>query len=355
MARPLRIEFPGAIYHVTCRMVGDWERDRAWLYRNDADRERFLDQLGERVEQFRIRLYLFVCMANHFHLVLETPEANCSRFMQSLLTAYTVYFNLRHDRHGHLFDGRYKARLVEGDEYLLALSRYVHLNPVRVPGMGGRPIEERIKVLRAYRWSSYPSYIGNRQPLAFVAYGPLLAEMAGRKRDWPRRYREFVEAGLAKTDEDFQQILTLSPRSIGGDGFRAWVDKRHRELLEQYARPEDVSFRHASDCLPAAEVLRVLGEVFGVGVDEFRRRHRRSPLRAAAARFLIRYAGQTQREVAARLGMGSGSAVNKQLATLPVKLADSRQLRRRMNEAAQRLELLQRDLLTPVNPPGAGE
>ena len=77
-----------------------------------------------RVEQFNIRLYLFVCMTNHFHLVIETPEANCSKFMQSLTTAYTVYYNLRHSRHGHVFDGRYKAKLVEGDDYLLALSRY---------------------------------------------------------------------------------------------------------------------------------------------------------------------------------------------------------------------------------------
>ncbi len=75
-------------------------------------------------------LHQYVLMANHFHLVLETPRGNCSPFMQSLLTSYTVYFNLRHGRHGHLFDGRYKAKLVEGDEYLLGLSRYVHLNPV---------------------------------------------------------------------------------------------------------------------------------------------------------------------------------------------------------------------------------
>ena len=83
------------------------------------DHERFLERLAERVEQYNIRLYLFVCMTNHFHLVFETPEANCSKFMQSLSTAYTVYYNLRHGRHGHLLDGRYKAKLVEGDDYLL--------------------------------------------------------------------------------------------------------------------------------------------------------------------------------------------------------------------------------------------
>ncbi len=85
--------------------------------------------------------------------------------MQSLSTAYTVYYNLRHNRHGHLFDGRYKAKLVEGDDYLLSLSRYVHLNPVQVSSHKeqDKPIDERIKILRSHRWSSYPSYIGKRK------------------------------------------------------------------------------------------------------------------------------------------------------------------------------------------------
>ena len=191
MARHLRVEFPGAIYHVTCRMVGDapsygnyggtgapsygnyggtgapsygnyggtgapsrsicggtsWPPERR-LFRDEADHERFLERLAERVEQYHIRLYLFVLMTNHFHLVFETPETNCSKFMQSLSTAYTVYYNLRHGRHGHLLDGRFKAKPVDGDDYLLALSRYVHLNPVQVGSMKDKPIKERIEAWR---------------------------------------------------------------------------------------------------------------------------------------------------------------------------------------------------------------
>jgi len=127
MARHLRVEFPGAICHVTCRMVGSWHAEQSRLFIDEADHKRFLDRLSERVEQYSIRLYLFVLMSNHFHLVFETPEANCSKFMQSLSTAYTVYYNLRHDRHGHLFDGRFKAKLVEGDDYLH------HSLPLRSP------------------------------------------------------------------------------------------------------------------------------------------------------------------------------------------------------------------------------
>lgn len=149
MARHLRVEFPGAIYHVTVRMIGDWQADQARLFQDDADRQRFLDRMAERVKQFHVRLYLFCLMTNHFHLVCETPEANLSRFMQSLTTAYTVYYNLRHRRHGHLLGGRYKAKLVEGDEYLLVLSRYVHLNPVCVEAIKNRPVKEKIDYLQS--------------------------------------------------------------------------------------------------------------------------------------------------------------------------------------------------------------
>jgi REP element-mobilizing transposase RayT len=338
MARHLRVEFPGAIYHVTCRMVGDWRTEKTLLFKDDADHERFLDRLAERVEQFNIRLYLFVCMTNHFHLVFETPEANCSKFMQSLSTAYTVYYNLRHGRHGHLLDGRYKAKLVEGDDYLLSLSRYVHLNPVQVGSQKRKPIEERIKILRAHRWSSYPSYIGTRKALEFVEYGPLLAEMHGKRREWPKRYREFVESGLAESDDDFKVALKESPRSIGSDGFRAWIDELYQKRLEKHTRPEDVSFRHISEPLPADDVLTILGEVLDVELDEFKRRRHGSPLRAIAARYLIRYAGQSQRDVADYLVIGTGAAVSDQLKRLPEKLGKDRRLRRQVKQAEERLE-----------------
>ena len=319
-------------------MVGDWRTEKTLLFKDDADHERFLDRLAERVEQFNIRLYLFVCMTNHFHLVFETPEANCSKFMQSLSTAYTVYYNLRHGRHGHLLDGRFKSKLVEGDHYLLALSRYVHLNPVCIGSMKRKPIEERIQALRAHRWSSYPSYIGPRKAFDFVEYGPLLAEMHGKRREWPKRYREFVESGLAESDDDFKVALKESPRSIGSDGFRAWIDELYQKRLEKHTRPEDVSFRHISEPLPVDDVLTILGEVLEVEIDEFKRRRHGSPLRAIAGRSLIRYAGQSQRDVAALLNIGSGSAVCKQLKGLLEKLSKDRRLRRQVKQAEERFE-----------------
>ncbi len=337
MARQLRVEYSGAIYHVTCRMIGDWQVDKARLFKDDADRERFLERLGERVEQFHIRLYLFVLMTNHFHLVFETPEGNCSKFMQTLATAYTVYYNRRHGRHGHLLDGRFKAKLVDGDDYLLALSRYVHLNPVEVGEWKEKPIKERIACLRDYRWSSYPGYIGKCKAMDFVAQGPLLARMQGKERDRPRRYREFIETGLAESDDDFKVALKQSPRCIGGEDFRVWVDDLYRERLQARARPEDVSFRHITVPLGVDKVLSVLADVFGIGTDEFNRRRQDSPLRAVAAMFLLRYAGLSQRDVADVLAVGSGAAICNQLSRFPKKLAKDRRLRELVKDAEGKL------------------
>jgi REP element-mobilizing transposase RayT len=294
-------------------MVGDWRTERALLFRDDTDRLRFLDQLEERVEQHGVRLYLFSLMANHFHLAFETPQANCSTIMQSLLTAYTVYFNLRHRRHGHLFDGRYKAKLVEGDEYLLSLSRYIHLNPVRVRAVEKLPLADRVQFLRSYRWSSYPGYIGRRKKLEFVCSGPVLGQMSGPVKGQMARYRRFVEMGMVENDEDFELILKASPRSLGGDGFRAWVDELHEQRLQERGSPEDVSFRHTTEPLDPAVVFGVLCDVLQVDQEEFHRRKRSSPLRAVAAKYLIQYAGLNQRDVAQRLDAGSGAAISKQL------------------------------------------
>lgn len=337
MARQLRVDYSGAIYHVTCRMAGDWGSEKNSLFKDEADRERFLERLGERVGQFHIRLYLFVLMNNHFHLVFETPEGNCSKFMQALTTAYTVYYNLRHGRHGHLLDGRFKAKLVEGDDYLLALSRYVHLNPVQVGAWKEKPFEMRIAFLREYRWSSYRGYIGRCKALDFVAQGPVLARMQGRESDWPKKYRKFVETGLARSDEDIKLAIKQSPRCIGGEGFRVWVDDLYRERLQARARPEDVSFRHVTEPLEPGKVLSILSGVFGVETDEFMRRRHDSALRGVAARYLLRYAGQSQRDVADLLGIGSGSAVNGQLKRLPGKIAADRRLRQQVAKAEEQL------------------
>lgn len=338
MARHLRIEFAGAIYHVTVRMIGDYRLDRSRLFIDDKDRERLIDRLAEKTKQYNIRLYLFVLMTNHVHLVCETPEGNLSKFMQSLSTAYTVYYNLRHGRHGHLLDGRYKAKLVEGDEYLLTLTRYVHLNPVQVGSIKKRPIEEKIRYLRDYPWSTYQSCIGKRKRYGFVDYGPISGEMSGRRREWPKRYRAFVESGLAEDDKEMKSMLKESPLSIGSDEFRGWIDGLHNKQIRQNKKAEDISFRRITEPLKPGDVLKVLAEELGVAEKEFKHRRRDSMLRAIAGRYLCQYAGMSQREAAEMLEAGSGSAISKQTRRLAEILAKKRNLRRKVANIEEKLE-----------------
>ena len=131
MARPLRIERAGAWYHITAR-----GNERKSIYRHQKDYLRFCELLGEAVDRFRWRLHGYVLMPNHYHLLLETSEANLSASMQWLSVSYSVWFNLRHQRSGHLFQGRFKSIVVDPVGWGLALSRYVHLNPVRISRLG---------------------------------------------------------------------------------------------------------------------------------------------------------------------------------------------------------------------------
>jgi REP element-mobilizing transposase RayT len=126
MTRPLRISFPGAFYHVTSR-----GNERRPISQSRRDFERFIGYLESATERYGARVHCFCLMTNHYHLLLETPRANLGAILHHLNTSYTNYFNKKRGRNGHLFQGRYKAILVEKDSYALELSRYIHLNPVR--------------------------------------------------------------------------------------------------------------------------------------------------------------------------------------------------------------------------------
>jgi REP element-mobilizing transposase RayT len=210
MARPLRLERAGAWYHLTAR-----GNERRAIFRDERDRRHFCQLLQETVEMFRWRLQAYVLMDNHFHLLAETPEPNLARGMQWLNVSYSVWFNRRHQRAGHLFQGRYKAIVVEPESWGLELSRYLHLNPVRVsrlgldksnrnadrPGLGARPdgamIRDRLAVLRDFRWSSYRVYIGlARRPewLCLDLLRRTPARNAGK--DAPETYRRYVESSV---------------------------------------------------------------------------------------------------------------------------------------------------------------
>ncbi len=311
MARKLRIQFEGAIYHVTIRGV-----ERRRIFDDDADRERFLARLGDAVEEYGVRLYLFTCMRNHAHLLCETPQANLSAFMHKLQTAYTVYYNLRHRRAGHLMQGRFGAELVAGDEYLLKLSRYIHLNPVFVRQWKAQPPEERIRHLHAYPWSSFRGYVGMEKPYGFMDEVPILMLTENRETQQRRTYQSFVEAGIAETDDAFRDLLKASRWGIGDEAFQSQMRDLHTDRALKARRPEDVSFRRVAPPVAVGRILEAVSEAFGVDPTALRRRQYGCVARAAAAFMLGRYAGMNQRDIGVCLGMGTGSAVCLQLRRL---------------------------------------
>jgi len=326
MARPLRVEYEGAIYHVTVR--GNARRD---IFLDDGDRERFLVRLSDCVEAHEVRLYLFCLMTNHVHLMLETPAGNLRRFMHRLQTAYTVYFNHRHRRSGHLTQGRYDARVVRGEDYLLRLSRYIHLNPVFIRSAKQRPLRERIARLRNYRWSSYRSYIGRAAPLGFVDYAPMLALIGEAEK--ARRagvYRRFVESAIAASDDDLRRIIAASPLAIGSQNFVESVRRMHDRLAGKRPRIEDVALRRRSRRLPPERVIEIVCRKLGADPADVARRQKGSPLRPITAKMLCRYAGLTQRQTADVLGLSTGATVSMQLKT-PRAAAEARaKLRRQL-------------------------
>ncbi|HLF96201.1 MAG TPA: transposase [Methylococcaceae bacterium] len=181
MARPLRIEFPGALYHVTSR--GDRRED---IFEDDDDRALFLAVLGQVIQDFNWVCHAYCLMGNHYHLVVETPDGNLSPGMRQLNGVFTQKTNRRHGRSGHVFQGRYKAVLVDADAHLLELARYVVLNPVRA-GMVGHAGE--------WRWSSYRAMVGEALVPAWLATSALLARFGAPATEAVRRYETFVAQG----------------------------------------------------------------------------------------------------------------------------------------------------------------
>jgi putative transposase len=184
MARPLRIEYPGAVYHVTARGNG-----RQRIYGDDADFRSFLELMGKLTERYNWLCHAYCLMSNHYHLLLETPDANLALCMRQLNGIYTQTFNRRHHKIGHLFQGRYKAILVDKDNYLLELCRYIVLNPVRA-----KMVDEP----QSYVWSSYRATSGSGSGPGWLQTDWVLAQFHRHRDKAQSLYRKFVKEGIGE-------------------------------------------------------------------------------------------------------------------------------------------------------------
>jgi putative transposase len=252
MARPLRIEYAGAYYHVMNR-----GNRRETVFAEPADYELFLERLGRFSRQFEVGLLCYCCMPNHFHLYLRTEQANLSRFMQSLLTSFTIALNRRHGSGGHVFQGRFSAHVVEDEAYGGEVSRYIHLNPVRTKALRQASVSARRKALRTFAWSSYSACIGlSRAPTWFDPAG-LLSDWGASRRVQMRRYGRYVEEGLL--GELGNPLARLEGQAILGT--EAFVDRIRRTyvLTRNADRREQPAFERARRSISFDAVARCVG------------------------------------------------------------------------------------------------
>jgi len=222
MARSLRIEYEGAFYHITQRGV-----EKKDIFKTGADKEKFLGYLERTHDRYQSICHTYSLMDNHYHLIVETPKANISKIMHYLNTSYAVYYNTKHRRVGPLYQGRYKAILVEEDEYLHHLSRYIHLNPVRA-----KMVEDPVE----YKWSSYKHYIGQAKNPKWLKLGFILSNFDNDKAKAQREYKKFVIEGIGREGKKIEAEL-YKGIILGGTEFIKEIKERFVDGKEDNAIP----------------------------------------------------------------------------------------------------------------------
>ena len=312
MARPLRIDVAGGWYHITAR-----RHSRAGLFLDDRDRAHFMELLEEVTERFRVEVHVYVLMANHYHLLIRTPEANTSRAIQWLNQSYGMWWNRRHGRTGQVFSGRFKGILVEGGAGVLPLSLYMHFNPVAVKrlNLGKKEkaaeklglvkaspevIKARLETLRSYRWSSYGAYAGYEGAPKWLAAEEVLRQ-AGGGRDG---YRELAEGRLKQGEQEDVWSKLRWGTVLGSERFAEEMRKGLKVNRETAGR------RRTRENKTWEQVVGAVEKVKGETWEKFRDRHGDwgRDLALAVAR---RCTGMTLRELGERVGGLDYAAVSE--------------------------------------------
>jgi putative transposase len=254
VARPLRIEYPNAFYHITSR-----GNERRAIFTSKGDYERLLGYFESATERYGARIHCFCLMPNHYHLFLETPRANLQRILHHLNTSYTNYFNAKTERVGHLFQGRYRAILVEKDTYALELSRYIHLNPVRA---------HLVKEPSQYPWSSYLAYVEGKGRWGWLERKFILGQLSSNEREARRRYQVFVMEGMVKSLEDPLRKVVASTL-LGTEGFIEGVKEKF--ITKATSHRDLPALRKLSSWPDLSTIVRESERVLGKGTVESRR------------------------------------------------------------------------------------
>jgi putative transposase len=305
MARPLRIEIEHGLYHVTSR---GWER--RVIVHDDRDRREWLKLLDRVAGRYGWRFFAWVLMDNHFHLFLRTPGADLSAGMHDLNSGYATWFNRRHQRVGALYQGRFKAILVEDESYAWTLSRYIHVNPVRAK-MVKRPAD--------HAWSSYRHFLRARGAPDWLDWQSVLDEMGKNRSRTRQAYRRFIEQGMK--EETSSPLEYVVGKVLLGSA--DWVEKM-RKALGHEAPDGNVPERRRLAWRPSTEQIETaVAEEFGVDVDVLLAgRVRNNEARAAALYLLRRLTNVPATKLAERYGGVSQAAISKAVTRAELRCRD---------------------------------
>jgi REP element-mobilizing transposase RayT len=290
MARQLRIEYEGAFYHITSR--GNQKERIFW---DDKDREEFQKILKRTKERYKYLLHTYVLMDNHYHLLIETPYANIKQVMQNINTSYTVYVNRRHKRAGHLFQGRYKAFIVDKESYLLELGRYIHLNPVRA---------RIVKRSEDYKWNSYREYISEGSGDTITDTEDTLYSFSKKRAIAIKKYQEFVKAGILEVSPLKKAVGSI----LGDETFREKIIKYLKEIPD---KTEISEFKKIQTKHKIEDVVKAIAKYYGISEDNLLKRRKATGRQRKIAIYLCKtLSGEKNVEVGRAFGITLQAVTN---------------------------------------------
>ena len=313
MARPLRIIFPGAFYHITAR-----GNEQKAIFKSKRDREKFLEYLSSATERYSAVIHAFCLMDNHYHLLIETPLANLPQIMRHINGAYTTYFNVKRARRGHLFQGRYKAILVQKDPYAKELTRYMHLNPVRA---------QMVKTPGDHDWSSYNAYIGATEAPGWLHRDFILAYFGKRKATAQKGYRDFV---MAYVDREYVSPLTKATGTLvlGSAEFIQAIKDRY--LGDQKSSRDIPALRQIHKGLAMVTVMGLVAEALPKHPGQ---------IRNASIYLCRKHTSQKLRNIGKQFGI-SDAAVSQVCKRFKGRIESDRNLRKTITNLEKELILL---------------
>ena len=320
MARPLRIEFPGAFYHVINRGNTGMK-----IFRSQRDREKFLEYVGEAVKRYAIKVHTFCLMTTHYHFLIETPHANLSPAIKWINVGYAMYFNRKRRRCGHLFQGRFKAVLVDADEYLKQLSRYIHLNPLRA---------KMVEHCRDYPWSSYQALSGYVASPEWLQTDRLLSLFGENRGTAKKRYRDFVESvENLKLDNPSDDVV--GGVVLGRDDFVSWVKKTF--LSRDSNRKEIPQLKILKPRPTPDELIQAVCDEFGCAMESILQKGKKRNLARDAAIYLCReLTGETSVALGRRFDI-TGAAIAARHDRIAKKLETDRKLKGRHDRLRKKI------------------